>query len=361
MTALKRYTRLEAPGVWRPAPEAQRQDVIVAFRTTSLVLQDRAGRALAHWSLAAVARIDRAEGPALYTPSADAIETLEIADDTLTDAIETVRHAIAKSRPRRGRVRSLALAMTLVAGVAGAVWWLPGALVSHAVAVLPDPTREEIGDALFAALGRVSAGPCHSPRGDRALAQLVQRIGEETHGVGAGALATRARPMTWSDGAPLAGYAIVPDGIQGARHLPGGLVLIGRALVEDHELPEVLAGHLLAARMRAEADPPLAALLREAGPWATAQLLTTGHLPEAVIARHAETLLTGELPPRDDAALIGGFAAVDLPSTPFAYALDVTGESVLTLIEADPMRGRETSPLLSEADWRALQQICEPG
>ena len=52
------------------------------------------------------------------------------------------------------------------------------------------------------------------------------------------------------------------------------------------------------------------------------------------------------------------FAAAQLPSTPFAYAVDVTGEETLGLIEADPMQGRSVEPILSDAEWISLQGIC---
>ena len=59
MTALKKYQKLESPGLWRDAPEAQRREVVVAFGEASLVLSDpRTGSALSHWSLAAVHRLN---------------------------------------------------------------------------------------------------------------------------------------------------------------------------------------------------------------------------------------------------------------------------------------------------------------
>lgn len=367
MTALKRFARLECPGLWQPHPEAQRVEAVVSFGASSLVMTDLAGRPLAHWSLAAVARINPSGEPALYTPSAEATELLEVADDTMIEAIETVRRAIARARPRSGRVRTLALAASLASVIAGGIWWLPGALVAHAVAVLPEPTRAEIGADLFASLGRVSAGPCHTPRGDRALASLVARIGSNgpapaatDDGEDPGPVVSRAGPITWGDDAELAGYVVVPDGIAGVRHLPGGIVLVGRALVEDHEQPEVLAGYLIEARIRAEADPPLREILTDAGLWATAQVLTTGHLPKEALARHTEALTVREIAPAEDERLLAAFAEADIPSTPYAYARDVTGETVLSLIEGDPMRGRETAQLLLAGDWSALQAICGP-
>jgi hypothetical protein len=33
---------------------------------------------------------------------------------------------------------------------------------------------------------------------------------------------------------------------------------------------------------------------------------------------------------------------------------------VLTLIEADPMRGQPRTPLISDEDWLSLQNVCAP-
>lgn len=340
LTALSQYARLECPGVWRADPAAQRQEVVVAFGDASLVISDRAGRALTHWSLAAVARINPGVTPALYTPSAEATEVLEVADDTMVEAIETVRRAVARARPRGGRLRGAIFVLVLAGLAALGLYWLPDALVRHTVAVLPEPTRAEIGDGLRTAIGRVSAPPCADPRADRALDRLRARLAPEGPGS--------------------AGLVVLPDAVSGALPLPGGEMLIGRALVEDHETPDVLAGHVLAARVQAEAEPPLAALLRHAGPVATLRLLTTGHLPPDVPRSYAGALLVGAPPPPATERLLAAFAAAGLSTLPYAYARDVTGEAVLPLIEGDPMRGLRPEPLLPDGDWVALQGICGP-
>ena len=56
VTALHRYQRLEAEGVWRATPDARRQEVIVVLGDATLVIHDRGERPLAHWSLPAVER-----------------------------------------------------------------------------------------------------------------------------------------------------------------------------------------------------------------------------------------------------------------------------------------------------------------
>lgn len=336
MTALKQYSRLECPGVWRPDPEAQRQNVIVSFGDASLVIGDQSGAALSHWSLAAAVRINKGEQPALFTPSAEGTETLEIGDETMIDAIEQVRSAILKSRPKRGRLRLLLLSGLAVGIAAAATLWLPGALARHTLSVVPEPTRTEIGTTLFTAIGRVSGAPCRSPRGDQALARLSKRL---------------LAPGT-------GGLLVVPGGIPETLSLPGGTMLIHSKMVEDHETAEVLAGYVLAEDLRRTVQDPLRPLLDSAGPAATLRLLTTGHLTDAALKAYAETL-TMAVPARlPDDLLLDRFEAAEVPSTPYAYAVDVTGETTLRLIEADPLRGGNARPVLDDGDWVALQNIC---
>lgn len=336
MTALKQYARLECPGVWRPDPDVQRQNVIVSFGDASLVIADRTGMAMSHWSLAAVVRINRGEMPALYTPSAEGTETLEIDDESMIDAIEQVRGAIQKSRPRRGRLRLLVLGGLAAAMLGAAAFWLPGALMRHTLGVVPEPTRTEIGTRLFTAIGRVSGAPCRSPRGDQALARLSSRLLAPGSG----------------------GLLLVPGGIPDTISLPGGAMLLNSRLVEDHETADVVAGFILAEDVRRGVHDPLADLLKMAGPGAIFRLLTTGHLPDAALKDYAEALTTATPAPVPDKLLIARFAEAGVPSTPYAYAVDVTGESTLNLIEADPMRGGGARTVLDDGDWVALQGIC---
>ena len=49
----------------------------------------------------------------------------------------------------------------------------------------------------------------------------------------------------------------------------------------------------------------------------------------------------------------------EVSSAPYAYALDLTGETTLPLIEADPYAGSATGrQVLRDGDWVRLQGIC---
>ena len=73
---------------------------------------------------------------------------------------------------------------------------------------------------------------------------------------------------------------------------------------------------------------------------------------------YAQHLMT-QPPQAPDLALhLARFDKAQVRSSPYAYALDITGETTLPLIEGDPMYGRLTDPLLSDATWLRLQNIC---
>ena len=56
MTALSKYDRLEATGLWRINPSEQRREVVVSIGDATLIISDINDTALTHWSLAAVER-----------------------------------------------------------------------------------------------------------------------------------------------------------------------------------------------------------------------------------------------------------------------------------------------------------------
>jgi hypothetical protein len=335
MTALTKYARLEASALWRAGPGEQRREVIVSIGDATLMISDLRDRPLTHWSLAAVCRANPGERPAIFHPDGDPGETLELAADEaeMIDAIEKLRRAVERNRPRPGRLRWLGMAASVAAVALVALLWLPGALTSHAVSVVPAVKRTEIGEALLTRIERMSGPACTAAPGRRALLQLRARLGS----------------------GPL---RIMPGTIGTSLHLPGGFILLDRALVEDYEEPDVVAGYILAERTRAQQTDPLRALLDATGVMASFQLLTTGSVRSETLDRYAEILLTAPRPAPDAAALLAAFTEREVRSTPYAYARDVTGESVLPLIEGDPMADRPPVMLLSDADWLRLQAIC---
>ena len=339
MTALSKYQRLEAAGLWRPHSDAQRTDVIVSIGDATLVITDLQDRALAHWSLAAVERSNPGTRPAIYHPDGDPEETLELAADEkeMIDAIEKLRGVIESGRAHPGRLRLISLLVIISAVIALSVLWLPKAARDHAANVVPQVKRAEIGEALLAHLQNVTGPACSETDADVALARLATRL-----------------PAPEGPGK----LAVVRNGVNEAIHLPGGTILLSHTLVEDHEDADVLAGYIIAERLRVAIKDPLSDLLRFGGLTTSIRLLATGEVSDDILKLYGQHLLTVTPEPLTDQALLAGFEAWQVRSTPYAYAIDISGETTLGLIEADPFAGTVPEPVISDADWLRLQGIC---
>ncbi|WP_170335312.1 hypothetical protein [Ruegeria arenilitoris] len=335
MTALKQYQRIEATGLWRPSPDDQRREVVVSIGEATLTISDFNDRALTHWSLAALERQNPGTYPAIFNPDGDPGETLELAETetTMIEAIDRLQRAIDRARPHPGRLRWLSVGGVVAAVAAVLLLWLPGALQSHVVSVVPEIKRQDIGNTILQRIERVSGKACASDDAQGSLDKLAQRTGVRQ-------------------------IIILPAGVKDSISLPGGTVLLNRSLVEDHEDPAVAAGYIIAERARAEQIDPLDDLLDHTGPSAAFRLLTTGQLTPTIVDTYTEQVLAEPRPEISDEDLLAVFAQAALPSTPYAYARDITGETVLGLIEADPMAGRTLEQVLPDRDWVQLQNIC---
>lgn len=343
MTALDQYSRLEAPGLWRAAPDAQRREVVVSMGKASLVISDLKDQALAHWSLAAVARANPGQVPAIYHPEGDPDEVLEIGADgsEMIAAIEKLRNALRRRGPRKGRLRLISGIVSALAIGTAALFWAPEALISHALNVVPTAQRSTIGEAMALRMQRLTGVPCTQSMGMPALARLADRLPDD---------AGQPRRLR-----------VFAEGFSGVRLLPGGIVILDRRLIEEQEGPDVLAGHILAAAVPPASDP-LEPLLRAAGSLGTLRLLTTGALPEAVLARQAEALLTRAPVLPQAAPLLAAFRAAEVRASPYARSLSDEDAASVTLTEqllaGEPWPDTAPRPVLSDGDWVRLQGIC---
>ena len=337
MTALTEFERLEAQAEWRATPDARLREVVVSLGDATLTLFDPKSEApLSHWSLPAVTRLNPGQMPAIYTPHPQQPdEQLEIDDPLMIEAIDRVQRAIARHRAHPGRLRGGLTLLAVLLMIAGLIFWLPDALIRHAARVAPPAQARAIGDEVLAEIARSTGAVC-----DRASGQTV--------------LDWLAPQLLPSD----ASIRAVPSLAQ-ARRLPGNLFVLGSDLVAASGGAEAVAGHLLAA-VEAETDTDvLLAALTHAGPKAALRLLTLGSLPQDSLTGYGEKLLLRQPARPDDERLLARFSDMQLGSSAYAWSLDSSGESVLTLIEADPMRGQPPiRPLLTPPQWAALQQIC---
>ncbi|WP_458791067.1 hypothetical protein [Yoonia sp. MH D7] len=337
MTALREYERLESSGIWRSDRDAQRRDVTVAFGNATLVISDGAGRPLTHWSLPAIIRLNQNERPAVFSPAEDAEEALEIDDDLMIGAIEKIRKTIAKQRPQRGKLRQILTYGFLAGTTAIAIFWLPDALTRQTVSVVPMVKRTEIGATILGHVQRLTGPRCRNADGVLALEKLQKRL----------------------FGADAAGQIVVlPQLAQGAVVLAGQIILLDKRVIENADDPAVPAGYIVAAAAKRATTDPLADVLHAVGLGKTVGLLTTGELPPESLAEFARKLTEAQPSFLPSAALITAFDASQIPTSPFAYARDASGQRTASLITDDPYAQRDVPEILDDADWVRLQGIC---
>ncbi len=334
MTVLAKYQRLEAEGVWRAQPDAQRRDVIVSIGDATITIGAANGTALTHWSLPAIERLNPGERPALYQPGEDSSETLEIAEAEMIDAVEEVLKSIRRGHQRPGRFVNLVTLGVGIAILVAAVIWLPGAIIRYTASLVPDVARVTIGAQLLTEMDRVAGMPCAAPSGLRALDKLEARLFDD----------------------PSNQLVVLPSALKDTAHLPGGTILIAHTLVEDFETPDVVAGYVLAEDLRREKEDPLARLLEFAGLRAALVLLSQGKLPEASLKRMAEGVISKDPVQVMDTDLIARLNAAAVPAEAYAFARDFSGETTTDLLQGT---APASAPILEDGDWIALQRICE--
>ena len=339
MTALKKYQKLESPGLWRDAPQDQRRNVVVSFGTASLILSDpKTDLALSHWSLPALERRNPGDLPAIYAPGHDAAETLELDDADMIAALETVQAALATRRPRPGRLRGTLIAAATLAVLGLGLFWLPEALIKHTAAVVPAAKRAEIGELALRDVIRLTGAPCSLPLGQKALAEMSERL-----------FGPANTPILLA----------VRDGPSPALHLPGDVIVLSRSLFEAQNGPQAAAGAALVEQARSMARDPLIAVLEHAGLIATVRLLTTGDLPEGALNGYGEKMLnTPSLDLAPD-TLLASFANAGVPSTPFAQILAANTAEATFLKQNDPFAKTPPPALMPDEAWVSLQAICD--
>ena len=337
MTALDKYQRIEALGLWRNDNASQRKDVLISIGETTLLISDMQEQPLAHWSLAAIERANPGNFPAVYHPDGDQEESLELnlSEKEMIDAIEKLRTVIARRRPHPGRLRTGIFLGIFSIFFLTLVFWMPQAVRNYTAEILPGVKHIEIGNKLFEHLKRVTGPACEADFSKTSLKHLSER------------LFTEKTPIF-----------IVPDGIKTTISLPGNILLANRNLVEDFEDPDVLAGFLVIEKLRSQTFDPMEDLIQNISLISTFRLLTTGLIKDETLMDYADYLVTRPQETIQTSKIIKAFHDTKLSLLPFAKAIDMTGEGSFELIEADEIKKSPVQTSLPDSYWVSLQNIC---
>lgn len=337
MTALNEYERLECTGLWKESFTSQRQEVLILFGENSLILRNSAGMAVSHWSLPAIQRINKLEHPALYRPGKESVETLEIDDRIMIDAISKITKIIDQRRPKHGKIRMYILVSIIIFLLTFSIIWIPQRLVEHTLAVTLETNKLALGRSLLKEISKLSGTPCKSKLGDAALINLKKRLlGESNHTL-----------------------VIVPDSRKKVFSLPGNIHVIDKTVLEDHDTPEVAAGYIYSAIARTENSQPFESFIRTARTSTILRFLITSKIKDDVLQKYAEKMLIHPNLKVKYPYLLKKFQNKIVSTKPFAYAIDVTGDTTSLLIDGDPYLGKSPPLLIPDSMWLSLQKICE--
>lgn len=370
-----------AGGVARP--------VRIELGDRSLSIIETDGTVIAHWPLAALRARGRARArPLLIAPrgashdDAPDAEWLVIEDTGLAAAVAGVCPDLHRRPPRRVSRRRISF---------GWLFW--GLVVGTAVVAtalltrlpdLPDRLAAAVPAARADALGARLSGPaaaammptavtgssagvrrCVGARGQAAIETLVGALVMPPAAAGGDAVRAGAR----QPGNPAIAVIDTPRAVAGA--LPGRRLLIGSGLITSAQAPEVLAAALAPTLRGLASGAPLRRLARMAGPLAFAALVVddpfdrAAELGAAMIGTGAPdgaatgipVASLGETAPARSADRPG-------PADPGAEVGDGGDSPAARLVSpvagADRLAdsGGPTPPLMSDADWVALNDIC---
>jgi hypothetical protein len=331
MTAIDKYLRLEALGLWREREAAPPREVVVSFGRSTLVLSGLDDRPLGHWALAGIAAVGRDGDATVYAMTPGGEETLAIRDREMVAAIAAVaRPALgAAARPARPRRRVPLGPLLGAAALVALGFALPRGIALGVARLMPPEQAAEYGDRMLIELIARQGPPCAGAAGARALARLAERLDP--------AAPTRARVM--AIGVPVAA-------------LPGRTVVVDREALGAAASPAEVAGWVALGLGR----DPRAALARDAGTLANLRYLVVGAFDERALARAAQGALEAPTPDESAAALaLLGSAGIDAGD--FRARLGAVG--LLAETDSDAAaRERAATPALDQPGWQSLRAIC---
>ena len=261
MTALEKYTRLEALGRWRETPEMPVREVIVSFGNATLLLSDQHEEPLSHWAMAATLRIAWDGKIAIYSPDVDGRETLEIDDADMVEAIAQVSHAESVKNHRKPW--KIWVTMLVILAVLGAgLHWGPQLVRDQALRMTNAASARQIGLEMLAAL---QIEICKEPRADAVRMKLQQRL------------------FTSSDV-----RIVIAKNAPAGTVFPGRLLLIGKDTLLQFSTSEQFI--LWAVQLQAEESPD--ANLFQNGTLAdVAHYVTRGNIPRTKLLEMANKML----------------------------------------------------------------------
>ncbi|MEM6440607.1 MAG: M48 family metallopeptidase [Pseudomonadota bacterium] len=350
---------------------SRRQEVLVKFGRASLPLSRFDETPVAHWALASLREVDAGavdDAALRLTPDPDSDERLTLRDPVMIQAIRRVCPDLRAGPPLgRGLLRLGLWSGAAAAALALIVLVLVPTLADRLAVLVPYEQERRLGEAVVEQVaGLLSAEEaCEDPAGQRALSRLSDRVARHAD-----------LPM------PLR-IQVFDAEMQNAFAAPGGQIMILSGLLRSASGPDEIAAVVAHEIGHVVARDPLRGVLRSAGSAGILGLLVGDFLGGAVVVAMGEAVLSAshsrEAEFAADAYAHALLADAALPSTPMAAFFDRLSEQTDApqglmrhlathpdlasrrdaALAADVIGDRAFEPSLTDAEWIALQQICD--
>ena len=241
MTAIKKYTRLEATGFWKESTKSEQIEVLINFGKTSITLSDYEDNPLTHWSLTAIKLVSQSQFDAIFSTDLENGETLKINDANMIEAFLLFIHK-EDAKPKTPQLIFYLITFSFLVLSILFVLFLPSKIRSLAGSIISQPHESQLVESFINEHIREHGPVCSSPQTDQILNSILSSVKNDIS---------------------ILSIRIVQAQKMNILHLPGGAILVSNNFLinasNERSLVEILEHELL----KALEHKPLKTLINE--------------------------------------------------------------------------------------------------
>tara|TARA_A100001011_G_C14290449_1_gene835935 strand:+ start:264 stop:1151 length:888 start_codon:yes stop_codon:yes gene_type:complete len=241
MTALKKYTRLEASGLWKESKKAGFIEILISIGKTSVILSDYNDNPLTHWSLAAIKLVSQNPNEAMFSTDLDNGEILLIKDSHMIEALLLFINRDPQ-KPRNNKVFIKTCVSLLVILLTTFILYFPSKIKELVASVISKQHERQIIAPFLHTHIESSGGICTSKKTDEISRKIVNLVDKTNSFIS---------------------FSIIRNQKLNVLHLPSGEILISRRFLENSNSGERLLQLLENELRRAIDRKPLDTLINQ--------------------------------------------------------------------------------------------------
>ena len=240
MTAIKKYTRLEASGFWKESTNSQPIEVLITFGKASIILSDYKDNPITHWSLTAIKLLSRNKFEAIFSTDLENGETLKIRDVSMIDAFLLFINK-EEIEPKGSKLK-YAIIVSLIILSALFVLFLPSKIRSLTQSIISQAHEIQLVEPFINEHIAKHGSVCSSPETDKILSSILTFLKSDIHNLSVRIVRTQKINIL---------------------HLPGRSILVSNKFLQNASNERSLVEILEQEFLEALAGKPLETLINE--------------------------------------------------------------------------------------------------